>query len=163
MKPVSDLQSEIGTWAKRNFGDNLGKDQLHPSYGHPLGSLCPLLGIMGELGELVQEQLKALQGRSKLSEGGLWAAKADAVADLMIFLLDYCEREGINLQSVLQNTWDKVGQRKAATYNEDKSREGLLSAKLQCGLEGHAWIAVKGMEATMKVCPRCGDREEIVG
>lgn len=123
MKSLSELQQEIGSWAKIEFGENVSRDPNSVSYGAPLGSLMPLLGMYEELGELVRVILKAHQGRSKLTPTGQRAAKEDAVSDLMVFLCDYCSREGINLQVKCEEVWSEVCKRRRATWEADKAGE----------------------------------------
>jgi NTP pyrophosphatase (non-canonical NTP hydrolase) len=123
MKSFEDIQREIGTWARINFGDNVSKDPNSITYGHPLDALCPLLGMVGELGELAQNDLRPLQGRPKLDAVGQKEARADALADILVFMCDYATREGINLQFVLNEVWEKVSKRRQQTYEADKAKE----------------------------------------
>ena len=89
------LQAEQRPWVEHNFGKR-------PSY-------WPLLGAVEEIGELAHAHLKAEQG---IRTGEDHAAnKKDAVADIIIYLADYCSAEGIDLQSVVEETWAEVKQR----------------------------------------------------
>lgn len=164
MKSLDILQSEIGKWAMLNFGQNLSKDPTSPAYGSPLGSLCPLMGMVGEIGELVQEVLKAHQGRLKMREIERQVAKADALADLLVFMCDYADREEINLLGVFNSVWDRhVSRRQAASWNEDKAREkptDLMKEVAEvCEEKGHAWVIVRSQEGPLaQHCTRCGTR-----
>ena len=89
------LQEEQKPWVKHNFGDR-------PAW-------MPILGIMEELGELAHAFLKRAQG-IRTNEDHSEDIK-DAVADIVIFLSDFCSSEGIDFESVVQETWDKVKQR----------------------------------------------------
>jgi hypothetical protein len=56
-----------------------------------------LLGVVEEVGELSHAHLKAAQGIRGTREQH-HVAKIDAVADIVIFLADYCTAEGIDLE-----------------------------------------------------------------
>ena len=90
------VQNEVKEWSARNFGE-------HPSWH-------PLLGMGEEVGEINHAFLKREQGIRGDSDKHTEAIK-DGVADLVIFLCDFCNREGIDLQSELESTWSKVQQR----------------------------------------------------
>jgi NTP pyrophosphatase (non-canonical NTP hydrolase) len=130
-KSLADIQQEIGVWANMNFGHNVSKDPLSVSYGHPLGSLPSLLGVMEELGELARVVARRHQARGYKDAVEAQDAKEDAVADLLVFLCDFCYREGINLQPVLNRVWAKVCKRRQATWAEDKARESLAEQVYQ--------------------------------
>jgi NTP pyrophosphatase (non-canonical NTP hydrolase) len=90
------LQERVCEWSVRNF-----KDQ--PSYR-------PLLGAFEELGELSHAHLKGEQG-IRHTPDQIRDMKIDAVADVIIYLADYCAREGIFMQIAVEKTWTKVAQR----------------------------------------------------
>lgn len=92
-----EIQKIHKEWADRNFG----------SEGD--GTLT-LLGIQEELGELTHAHLKAKQGIRGTQEQH-FDAKVDAVADIMLYLLDYCNRQGIDAYKALVQTAHKVWQR----------------------------------------------------
>ena len=92
---LKKLQEEQKPWVKHNFGDR-------PSWQ-------PLLGIVEELGELAHAHLKDAQGiRTKEDH---FKNKKDAIADIIIYLADYCNAEGIDLESTVQSVWDVVKKR----------------------------------------------------
>jgi NTP pyrophosphatase (non-canonical NTP hydrolase) len=93
---LSEIQAEHAVWAQRNFG-------TRPAHQ-------PLLGAVEEIGELAHAHLKAEQGIRGTEEEHR-AAKKDAVADVIIFLMDYCNIEGFDMQELLGDTWDEVKQR----------------------------------------------------
>lgn len=97
-------QRIIGEWAQRNFGSNFSTSRnIH------LGSLAPLLGIGEELGELHHAVLKEAQGIRGYQSRELYEEdRDDALADLVIFLLDFCYREGVDFDSVFNRTLAKV-------------------------------------------------------
>jgi len=89
---LRQLQDEQRPWVQHNFGDR-------PSW-------WPLLGVMEELGELAHAHLKKAQGIRTNEDHD--AKAADAVADIVIFLADYCSAVGIDLESVVRDTWAEV-------------------------------------------------------
>lgn len=90
------IQLEQKEWALKNFGDK-------PSWQ-------PLIGVMEELGELCHAYLKREQGIRGTAESHEEEAR-DAVGDIVIYLLDFCNREHLDLQSVIQDTWAEVKKR----------------------------------------------------
>lgn len=70
----------------------------------------PLLGVVEEVGELAHAHLKGEQGIRHTPEV-IQAKKVDAVADIVIYLLDYCEREGISLDDAVYDVWNHVCKR----------------------------------------------------
>lgn len=87
------LQTEVAEWANRNF------PMAMPHH--------PLLGAQEEVGELSHAHLKQEQGiRGTFVEHQL--AKIDAVADIVIYLADYCQRNGIDMNKSIETTWAKV-------------------------------------------------------
>lgn len=129
MKSIDFIQREVGEWAKSQFGDNVSQDVGHPSYQKPIGSLAPLMGVMEELGELCRVMCRRAQGRGYDDSAEAYEAKVDAVGDLLVFLSDFCFREGIDLQEALDKTWAKVCHRRQATWATDKAKEGAPPAK----------------------------------
>jgi NTP pyrophosphatase (non-canonical NTP hydrolase) len=91
---LKEYQNRHDTWQKRNFGGKHGSGYR------------PLLGVMEEVGELAHAHLKAEQGIRNNEDHA--ANKIDAVADIIIYLSDYCTGQGIDLEQALKETWDKV-------------------------------------------------------
>lgn len=95
MNQLQQIQKELKPWVAHNFG--------------PRPSWQPLLGVQEEVGELSHHFLKREQ-KIRSNENHTEEIK-DAVADTMIYLMDFCNCEGIDLSSILQETWDKVKKR----------------------------------------------------
>lgn len=91
-----DLQEEVGKWSRNNFGDQ--------------PSTNPLLGIVEEVGELSHAHLKGIQSIRHTAEE-IQVMKVDAVGDILIYLADYCSRDGIHMQKAVEATWKKVSKR----------------------------------------------------
>jgi NTP pyrophosphatase (non-canonical NTP hydrolase) len=96
MTDINKIQEELKVWSHENFGHQ--------------ASWEPLLGAMEELGELAHAHLKLYQGIR-----GDWdkhnAAKKDAIADCIIYLMNYCNIEGFKIDAILAETWENVKQR----------------------------------------------------
>jgi NTP pyrophosphatase (non-canonical NTP hydrolase) len=91
------FQAEQKAWSRRNFGEIVGTGYR------------ALLGAGEEMGELFHAHLKAEQGIRTNEDHH--AAKVDAVADVIIYLADYCTGQGIDLEDALRTTWEQVRQR----------------------------------------------------
>ena len=89
------LQDEVRPWTMHNFGER-------PSWQ-------PLLGIQEEVGELSHAHLKAEQGIRTNEDHE--ADGKDAVGDILVFLADYCNCKGWDMQEIIEETWDAVKQR----------------------------------------------------
>lgn len=99
------LQSEVDTWALKNFGLYRGLIRHNNVEGFP-----QLMGVMEEVGELAHAHLKEYQGiRGSTIEHQNKAR--DAIGDIIIYLADYCSIRGFNLQTIVENTWDLVKRR----------------------------------------------------
>ena len=103
---LSKLQDEVSEWTAYNF-------PCQPSY-------YPLLGAVGELGELAHATLKEKQGIRGTKEEHEAAAK-DAVADVIIYLAHYCDIRDWDMGQVVRETWEKVKNR---DWQKDKESGG---------------------------------------
>lgn len=86
---LSELQSAIGNWSHYNFGEQRSKSTRCHYCTRPLtlGPLAPLMGIVEETCELFTADSDI--------------ARNDAVGDILIYLCDYAEREGLQLQDAV--------------------------------------------------------------
>lgn len=89
---LSSLQHEQAEWQKKNFPHSGDQEAFE--------------GIVEEVGELAHARLKMRQG-IRGGENHL-AAERDAIGDIVIFLLGYCNYRGISLENVVLETWDRV-------------------------------------------------------
>ena len=104
------LQSVIRRWSDESFGVG--------------SSWHKLLGVMEEVGELCHHVLKREQG-IRVDQNHNEEVK-DAVGDIVIYLMDFCAREGISLEECIETTWTKVQQR---TKKDQLHRKESSSAK----------------------------------
>lgn len=93
---LSKLQKEQVKWQAHNFPDR--------------ENYYPLLGAMEELGELSHAHLKMLQGIRGSKEQHLAKAQ-DAIGDIIIFLSDYCNAMGFDLEKIIKDVWNMVKKR----------------------------------------------------
>jgi NTP pyrophosphatase (non-canonical NTP hydrolase) len=110
MIDLKKIQDEISLWVTTN---NLVPEGVQ-------GSWKPLLGIGEEVGELNHAYLKRRQAIRGTTEEHT-AAIEDAVGDLAIFLMSFCQLEGIEFEEVLRDTWAKVQER---NWLEDPQKGG---------------------------------------
>lgn len=89
---IRKLQRDMLPWVQHNFPNR-------PAWQ-------PLLGLQEELGELSHAYLKRAQG-IRVTEDHNGNIK-DACADILIFLCDFCNAEGIDLESVVTEVWENV-------------------------------------------------------
>jgi NTP pyrophosphatase (non-canonical NTP hydrolase) len=98
---ISQWQSEHRTWLDKNFPNQ----QLHD----------PLLGIVEEVGELAHAHLKASQQIREYArafdEAKFLHAATDALGDIFIYMMSYCNSNGIDLEVAIEQTWSKVSTR----------------------------------------------------
>lgn len=96
MGKLAELQKQQGEWQRQNFGT---------AFKAEVGDLRCLLGIVEEVGELSHAILKDSQGIRGVN---LEAEVYDAVADIGIYLIGFCNDWGINLEDCLADTWESV-------------------------------------------------------
>lgn len=173
MKELRELQSAVATWSQATFGNNVSKWT-----GYPQGSQCSLTGMVEEVGELItaigrlnKATICRHQGRKGYDNVDKYNAdRNDAVADIMIFLLDYCAREGIDLLTVTNEAWDKVvSKRTLENWEEHRHDEGGWShSTARVGTNsghGHAWERPDGVKARcggLSFCELCRKDKELV-
>lgn len=94
---IRGLQQRHEAWSQKNFGHR------------PRPAWHPLLGIGEEAGELMHHFLKRAQGIRKGEDHD--AGIKDALADIFIYMLDFCNRENIDLQKVILDVIRDVHER----------------------------------------------------
>lgn len=95
---LATLQDQVSIWSARNFPRNT--------------SMEPLIGVVEEVGELCHTVLKQNQGIRSTDQGAI----PDAVGDIIIYLADFCERKGIDLDACVDGAWQEVSQRDWVNY-----------------------------------------------
>ncbi len=106
------LASTIGEWSQKNFGNQAGDGLL-------LGRIAPVLGIVEEVGEL-------LEG----TDTGNLQDIRDAIADTGIYLLDYISRSAQNYVELngLLDTFLEDMTEENATSSDDDNLDTLVRA-----------------------------------
>lgn len=93
---LSELQNRVGIWGRRNFPSSTSDEQL--------------LGVFEEAGELAHAVLKGKQG-IRYTKQQAHMKKKDAIGDIVVFLANYCEHENLDLQDIVEQTWNQVEKR----------------------------------------------------
>jgi len=106
---LAQLQDEVSQWSRYNFPRN--KDHH------------PLMGAVEELGELHHVRLKYEQGIRGYDADKYIADSEDAIADIIIYLADYCGRNGLDLQRAIDTVWPQVKERDWVKYPKNGRTE----------------------------------------
>ena len=93
---LEQMQLEHKEWSQRNFPNSQSWEAL--------------LGVLEEAGELSHAFLKRHQG-IRYDHDTATKMIEDGVADIVIFLLDFCNKQGMRIEDVLTLKRDKVRQR----------------------------------------------------
>lgn len=96
------VQFEHLAWSRKNFP----LTEAHE----------PLLGVVEEVGELAHAHLKARQ-KIRNNQDHEEAGK-DAVGDILIYLVHYCNIRGWDVEKILDDTWVHVSGRNWVKYPE---------------------------------------------
>ncbi len=88
VKELQQLQTEQAEWSDRNFG--IDRD--------PSQSLLGMTEELGELGDALNSAFSCMGGDRSIDL--IWKDIKDAIADLVIFSLDYCNLKGWNMADV---------------------------------------------------------------
>jgi NTP pyrophosphatase (non-canonical NTP hydrolase) len=96
-----------------------------------MGSQNALTGLVEEVGELNHVTICRHQGRRGYDVKEKYEAdRNDALADIMVFLCDYAAREGVDLLTVVNDTWNKVVS-KRTLQNWDKVSHETDNSKFE--------------------------------
>lgn len=171
-RSLTEMMKDHEPWAREHFGNNNGLEYI--------GSM---LGMAEEFGELCRVVLKRLQNIRKEvwsgeDEFGI-TPEEDALADILIYWLDYCHRAGITnpqaivetvlYQRVLKRKYDKprdydVTKALAAAANVANmvARGDIIVDKPPAGLEGIAKVAEQTARETFHMGQRVDDCDQDV-
>ena len=100
---IREIQAQHKLWSLKNFGTVPPKDML--------------LGIVEEVGELAHAHLKESQN-IRMNEDHK-QKQIDAVGDIAIYLIGYCNSRDLDLQSIIVDVWNDVKQRDWRKYPEN--------------------------------------------
>lgn len=89
------IQKQLEDWRNKNFGY------------HSHSWMENYMGMVEELGELTHARLKGMQG-IRGTEKGFREDEQDAIGDILIYLLNYCNTRGFNVGKILDQTMNEV-------------------------------------------------------
>lgn len=101
---LSELQRQVRQWEEHNFPNATDMQQF--------------IGVVEEVGELAHFMLKEQQGIREGAHGSTEAHQMDAVGDITIFLINFCNKRGWSFDRILADTWDLVEKRDFVKYPE---------------------------------------------
>jgi len=99
--PIQVIQEESGYWRSHNFPGATASQQL--------------LGAVEEMGELAHAFLKREQGIRGTDEEHAAAIK-DAVGDVLVYLMGFCDTQGLQILDCVNDAWDEVKDRDWVKY-----------------------------------------------
>lgn len=115
---LNEIQHKFKKWSFDNFGEQVSKQT-----GQTLGSLLPLLGIGEEVGELDA----AIEENNE-------AEIRDALGDIMIYLMDFCNREQVLIYECIPRDTIMV---KPTTFSRALGRLNHVMLKRHQGIRGY--------------------------
>ena len=111
---LSELQEKHKAWANYNFGEKGdGGGSLHGAHeeaGELIEEFMALLLLSSRLDRLSHSYLKSAQGIRGTREEHQ-AKMKDAVGDTLIYLTDFCTRQGLNIEECADIAWDEIKDR----------------------------------------------------
>lgn len=130
MKSLQQIQQEAAEWDQKTFGTN--DDNYSKETGSPCGSWNNFFGIVEEIGELARTIICANQGRKGYSDSAKRKRdRIDSCCDILIFLMNYSSREGFDLQTELNRTWDEiVSKRTLANWEQHNHKPKPVVAEM---------------------------------
>ena len=96
-KNLRAIQLEADFWLTANFPNTDHMEQY--------------IGIAEEVGELGHAVLKNKQRIRNINDEEYERLATDAVGDILIYLMNFCNVHGWDLQYILNNTWEQVQRR----------------------------------------------------
>ena len=105
-----------------NARDQVPASGEEPDYGSP-AMLVPLLGLAGEVGELLSEYKKRI--RDERSYGLFRNRMAEELGDLLWYLSNVATKFGLSLEQIAQSNLDKIEARWASLHTGPFLDEGF--------------------------------------
>lgn len=131
---LRQLQTQVNAWARANFGPHVppGHRALVGA-NEEMGELCatmadqilemvPVLLTLKAMGNADRAQLKGeqqIRGSAEEHE----AKGKDAVADVVIYLADYCSAKGWDLGEIVETTWTRTVEKRNWRANPTTGEE----------------------------------------
>ena len=108
MGDINNLQRDHDDWVTHNFPNQERWE--------------PLLGLAEEVGELSHAVLKRHRGiRGDATQ--LTEKEFDAIGDIFIYLMSFCNASGYNLEECVEVVWEEVSSRNWVAYPKDGQTE----------------------------------------
>lgn len=104
MRPIPKLQAAMKSWLEYNFPGTTSFEQFS--------------GVVEEVGELAHAMLKMSQGIRGTKEE-LEEKERDAIGDVAIYLINYCNTRGYDFEKILHTTWEKVVEKRDWQKNKE--------------------------------------------
>ena len=101
---MREIQQQHHKWHDHNFPTSTAEDML--------------IGVVEEVGELAHANLKSRQVGENLE-----ADERDAIGDIIIFLIGYCNKRNFSVMDIIRQTWDEVKQRDYVAMREKVAEE----------------------------------------
>ena len=95
MKLLCNLQDEVMAWVDYNFP------------GSTQGDTMPLLGVMKKVGQLSDSHIRTNEPHKHDPEKARELKKA-SIGDIVIYLADYCNQQGLDLDQCVEARWVEV-------------------------------------------------------
>ena len=150
---IRSLQTAHEIWSKKNFGHK-ERESVDPlmgiseEYGELLESFMALASMGKEIGKLNHHFLKRKQGIRKTEDHE--AGIRDAMADIFIYMMDFANREGIDLQDIIVQTVMYI-HRRDWVKNPDDAHKKAAGEFGGFARESHPPVNV-GIDASAGVC-----------
>lgn len=141
---LTKTQQKLSAWLKHNFPETNSDQQLK--------------GVMEELGELCHADLKAHQGIRGYTPEKAKDEIMDAVGDIIIYLINYCNTKDISFKDSLDMAYSTVMKRdwiKNPTNGKTPSIELLTCGLCGSSVKGRQW---KNTMKGQSVCKYCYSR-----
>jgi NTP pyrophosphatase (non-canonical NTP hydrolase) len=116
MKTLREIQGEQRIWSEKCFGPHAAYRPLL-GIAEEIGELADtgaspdhIAALVGALGKLAHSHLKEEQ-RIRGEDAKHFDDAKDAIGDIVIFILDYCNCRGLQLDFIVDRVWTEVSQR----------------------------------------------------
>src|SRR5947207_10726561 len=103
MKTLTEIQQEMIPWVEHNFGQR--------------GDWQAVMGAAEEVGELCHHVLKRHQNIRTNEDHD--EEEKDAVGDIVVYLMDFCNARNYNLEVIVNEVWNKVSKRDWKANSKD--------------------------------------------
>lgn len=146
MLDLTKLQQDLDLWLNHNFPNTTSDKQL--------------IGVMEELGELCHADLKQDQGIRGYNDPKITEVEIkDAVGDIVIYLVNYCNKKGISFEECVSLAATTVIKRDWIQNPLTGKAKELPIIPLICSICGKPTKGRQRPNTTkgQGICPKCYD------